>query len=59
MLITDTEGVIIYGLISAVFHEFGHLLCMSIFGYRTEVINFGFINAVLTDFRESCFFINA
>lgn len=54
MLITDTEGIIIYGLISAAFHEFGHLLCMSIFGHRAKVINFGFINAdiVLSPFEE-------
>ncbi len=45
MLVTDSKGIMIYGLISAIFHEFGHLLCMRFFGYKVRVINFGFLNA--------------
>lgn len=45
MLVTDSKGIIIYGFISAMLHEFGHLFCMNFFGYKVEVINFGFLNA--------------
>lgn len=45
MLVTDSKGIMIYGLISAIFHELGHLLCMRFFGYKVRVINFGLLNA--------------
>lgn len=45
MLVTDSKGVIIYGLISALLHEFGHLFCMYLVGYRVRIVNFGFLNA--------------
>lgn len=44
MLITDSKGTIIYGIISAVLHELGHLLCMRFFGYSVKTINFGCLN---------------
>lgn len=45
MLVTDSKGVIVYGFISALLHELGHLVCMRILGCRTKVIDFGFLNA--------------
>ena len=59
MLVTDSKGVIIYGFISALLHEFGHLFCMRIFGYRVKIINFGFLNAdiVSSDFEDKQFLL--
>ncbi len=45
MLVTDSRGILVYGLISAIFHELGHLFCMRLFGYKVKVINFGFLNS--------------
>lgn len=49
----------IYGFISALLHEFAHLFCMNMLGYRVYVINFGFINADITahQFEENDSFL--
>lgn len=45
MLVTDLKGTIIYGFISALLHEFGHLFCMNLLGRKVKVINLGCFSA--------------
>lgn len=44
MIISDDSGFVIYGFLSAILHEIGHVLAMMYFGKNVKKIEFGFAN---------------
>ena len=44
MIISDDSGFVIYGFLSAILHEIGHILAMMYFGKNVKKIEFGFAN---------------
>ena len=44
MVISDDSGFVIYGFISAILHEIGHILAMVYFRKNIKKIEFGFAN---------------
>lgn len=44
MVISDSSGFVIYGFISAILHELGHIVAMIYFGKNIKKIEFGFAN---------------
>lgn len=44
MIVMDTSGMIVFGIISAFMHEFGHIAATYFCGERINKINFGFAN---------------
>lgn len=44
MVISDDSGFVIYGFISAILHEIGHILAMIYFRKNIKKIEFGFAN---------------
>lgn len=44
MVVSDDSGLVIYGFISAILHEIGHIAAMIYFGKSIKKIEFGFAN---------------
>lgn len=48
MLIIDKTGLMTHSLIATLLHEFGHLTCMQLTGYRVSEVKFGFGGVIIT-----------
>ena len=44
MIVMDTSGMIVFGIVSALFHELGHVAAAYFCGVKIDKINFGFAN---------------